>query len=333
MAVLKILDCTLRDGGYCNNWQFGIDNILKITKNLEEANIDLIECGFLNNKETKDINRTIYPNIEDASKILSNKASKYILMINCGEYNISDLPEYNNDLIKGIRYTFHKKNLEIAISECEEIISKGYQLYMQPMVSNEYSDEEFINLINKTNKIKPYAFYIVDSFGTMNDLELERLLSLVKKNLLSDIWLGFHSHNNLQLSFANSLYFIKKTLDRNLIIDSTVYGMGRGAGNLNTELFLEYANKNLNKEYKLTPILDIVDILKDFFEQNPWGFSIPYYISALNRVHPNYAHYLINRNLSNQEINKIISLINKHKRTYFDKKYIEELSNNYLKKS
>lgn len=124
---------------------------------------------------------------------------------------------------------------------------KGYKVFVQPMVSLNYTDEEFLSLIQLVNHIKPYAFYIVDSFGMMNKKNLIRLFYLVEHNLDESIWIGFHSHNNKQLAYSNAQCLIDTQTARNLIIDSSIFGMGRGAGNLNTELIVEYLNDNFHE--------------------------------------------------------------------------------------
>ena len=108
------------------------------------------------------------------------------------------------------------------------------------MVSLSYTDEEFLDLIRRVNELEPYAFYIVDSFGMMKRKDLTRLFYLVEHNLNENIKIGFHSHNNMQLAYSNAQSLVDLHSDRELIIDASVYGMGRGAGNLNTELFVQY---------------------------------------------------------------------------------------------
>ena len=100
-------------------------------------------------------------------------------------------------------------------------------------------------MIQRVNEIEPYAFYMVDSFGMMKGKDLTRLFYLVEHNLKEDIWIGFHSHNNMQLAYSNAQVLVGAHTKHNLVIDSSVYGMGRGAGNLNTELFVEYLNKKI----------------------------------------------------------------------------------------
>ena len=124
----------------------------------------------------------------------------------------------------------------------------------------------------------PYAFYIVDSFGMMKEKDLIRLFYTVEHNLSESICIGFHSHKNMQLAYSNCLSLTQVQSNRSIIIDASIYGMGRGAGNLNTELFTEYLNETHNATYKLKPLLTIVDeILDDFYKKIKENRSLYFY--------------------------------------------------------
>ncbi len=335
MKNINVLDCTLRDGGYCNNWEFGKENSQKIIENLIEAGVEFVECGFLSNKVTDNDAFTKFRTIKQAAKIIpeGRSGTHFVAMINYGEYDVVDLPQKTNDvLIDGIRVAFHKKDATNAMQLCKEIKNKGYFVYIQPMVSVSYSDEEFLQLIKSANDIRPFAFYIVDSFGAMKRKDMIRLFYMVEHNIDLEIAIGFHSHNNMQLSFSNAQTLVDIRTKHRIIIDSCIYGMGRGAGNLNTELFLEYLNDNLSSHYIIKPILTVIDdILDDFYHQNYWGFSLPNYLSANHNTHPNYAGYLNDRHtLTVEGMNDIFEMMDDEKRVYYDKNYIEELYFRYL---
>src|SRR5699024_5836630 len=122
-----------------------------------------------------------------------------------------------------------------------------------------YSDEELIRLIKRINQLNPYAFYLVDTLGTMYGKLLLRQIILADNNLAEGIKLGYHSHNNLQMSFANAQKLLEYKTDRTLILDCSANGMGRGAGNLCTELILNYYNREYDSRYRVLPILETVD--------------------------------------------------------------------------
>ncbi|WP_201013863.1 aldolase catalytic domain-containing protein [Candidatus Methanomethylophilus sp. 1R26] len=243
MKDISILDCTLRDGGYCNKWNFGKEGIEQIIESLNDAGIEIVECGFISDKVQYDPDKSKYPTMEAACHTLpeNRKKTTYVAMINYGEYDVSDIPEHaEGKTLDGLRIAFHKKNLLPALEMCRAIKAKGYKVFVQAMVSKSYSDEEFLELIEKINKLEPFAFYIVDSFGNMRGDELIRFYSLAENNLNQSIRIGFHSHNNMQLAFSNAIALADMPSSHDIIIDSTIYGMGRGAGNLNTEIFAEY---------------------------------------------------------------------------------------------
>ena len=329
-----ILDCTLRDGGYCNNWNFGKENIKKIISGISDANIDIIECGFLTNKQNYDENNSKFTEISQLNKFIGKNKKMYVLMSNYGEYNFDLLP-HNQGVIDGIRLAFHKKDMFAALSDSKCIIEKGYKLFLQAMVTMNYSDEELLNLINLVNLIKPYAFYVVDSFGAMRKDNLIRFIYLLENNLDEKINIGYHAHNNLQMAYSNVETLLEMNLKHNLIIDSSIFGMGRGAGNLNTELIIDYFNNTGNKKYKLLPVLKIVDeVLNGFYERNYWGYSLANYISAIHNTHPNYASYLNKKKTLNlEDINNIIETIDNSKINNYDEQYIEKLYVNYLNKN
>ncbi len=334
MNNIQVLDCTLRDGGYCNEWKFGYDNTQKIIKCLVDANVEIIECGFLTNKVTYDKNITRFTTVEQISAVLpKEKGNKlFVAMVNYGEYNVEDLPECDGSSIGGLRVAFHKKELVNALKFCKEIAEKGYKVFIQPMVSLGYSDEEFLSLIYESNKINPYAFYIVDSFGMMKQKDLIRLFYLVEHNLNEDIWIGFHSHNNMQLAYSNAQSLVEAVTNRNLILDSSISGMGRGAGNLNTELFVEFLNEKIKKDYHLSPLLSVIDqILNTFYKENYWGYSLPNYLSAHHNAHPNYASYLDSKNtLTVEAMHDIFMMLDTDKKYEFDKGYIEIIYTEYM---
>jgi Isopropylmalate/homocitrate/citramalate synthases len=334
MNNIHILDCTLRDGGYCNEWRFGFDNAKKITHGLQEAGIEIIECGFISNCILYDPDVSKYTTMEQIAKIIPERKDGkiFVAMMNYGEYNIDDLPNYDGSSIDGIRVAFHKKDLNEALTLCEQIKEKGYLVFIQAMVSIAYSDEQFLSMIRRVNKFKPYAFYIVDSFGMMKEKDLIRLFYVVEHNLNDKIWIGFHSHNNMQLAYSNAQKLTTVHTSRNLIIDSSIYGMGRGAGNLNTELFLQYLNENAGKSYQLKPILILIDdILNYFHQQNYWGYSLPNYISSAHNAHPNYAGYLDDKKtLTIEGMNEIFDMMDDDKKVSYNKEYIEELYLQYM---
>lgn len=334
MNNIKVLDCTLRDGGYCNQWQFEESNIKRIIKSLTDSSIDIVECGFLTNTMQYDANISKFTTIDELNNMLPDLASStlYVVMSNFGEYDFNMLPKCSGKGICGVRLAFHKKDAKAALKQGKIIISKGYKLFLQPMVSLCYSDKEFLDLVDAANELNPYAFYIVDSFGEMKRKDLTRLFYMIEHNLNDNIFIGFHSHNNMQLAYSNAQKLVEMQTSRNLIIDSSVFGMGRGAGNLNTELFTEYLNECRHSSYDIKPLLFVIDeVLNRFYQQKSWGYSLPNYLSALHSAHPNYAFYLDDKKtLTVEGMNEIFLRMDEDKKYEFDKAYIEKMYLQYM---
>lgn len=336
MNNIQILDCTLRDGGYCNEWAFGLENTKRIISGLVDSNVEIIECGFLSNKDKYDSEVTKFNSVEEIAEVIpKNRQGKYfVAMMNYGEFDVEDLPECDNASINGIRVAFHKKDMEQALGACESVKNKGYLVFVQAMVSLNYSDEEFLDLIRRTNKLSPKAFYIVDSFGTMKSKDLIRLFYVVEHNLNENISIGFHSHNNMQLAYSNAQSLVSLPTNRNLIIDSSIFGMGRGAGNLNTELFLEFLNENVGAHYNVKPLLVIIDeILSYFYSKKFWGYSLPNYISATHGAHPNYALFFDDKKtLTYEAMNELFEMMEPERAIVYDREYAERLYLAYMER-
>jgi 4-hydroxy 2-oxovalerate aldolase len=333
MSRIRVLDCTLRDGGYINNWGFGEKNIKFILNALDNSRLDIIEVGFLSNRIDKDDNLSKFTSMQDVSELIekTSKDNLKVCMINFGEFSIDDIPQAKDVSVDGIRVAFHKKDLDEAIVYCQQLINKGYRVFLQPMVAANYTDEEYLYLIKQANRINPYAFYVVDSFGIMKQSDVIRYFFMADYNLKKDIYIGFHSHNNLQLSYSNAQALIATNTTRELIIDSSIHGMGRGAGNLNTELFLEYLNSLKLGDYDINPLLDAIDyVIKPIYLKKPWGYSLPHYLSAINNCHPNYATYLDDlATLTVKDMSIILSKLDPIKKNNFDREYIKKMYRNY----
>lgn len=333
---IKILDCTLRDGGYINDWRFSKECIKQTISKLETANIDIIEVGFLDeSKPSYNDDYTVFKNVEKADFHIKNaninSSTNCVLMIMHGKYNVYNLLPSCESRITGIRYCFKKEYIDKALENCKIIIEKGYKLYLQPAALSDYDDTELIYLIQQSNKLYMEAFYIVDTFGVMRQSDVLRFFFMVDNNLRKDVPIGFHSHNNLQLSFSNSLALINVIGKRSLFIDSSVLGMGRGAGNLCTELITQYINENIEGKYNLIPIIELMDeYILPIQSQHAWGYAAPYYIAAINDCHPNYAIYLMNfQTICIQDINNIIKSIPEEAKHVYDSKLVNQLYLNY----
>lgn len=334
MNNIRILDCTLRDGGYINNWEFKDSHIIKILNALSLAKIDIIECGYLSNKTIKTHDCTLFQNLQLLGKFSKNIPldSKKVAMINLGDFDTSSLPKRDKSIIDGIRLAFHKEQLQNALTQAQILKNLDYEVFFQPMITKRYSDLEFLHMIEEVNELGIYAFYLVDSFGSMSLKEFMRYFILADSNLNKNIALGYHSHNNMQLAFSNAIFLCSQNLKREIIIDSSIYGIGRGAGNLNTELIADFCNKELEAHYDIMPLLEIIDtLLQSLMSKHSWGFSPSQYLSASLNLHPNYASYLTRKNANNvTTLKRILEKIPESKKSSFDENLIQKLYADFL---
>lgn len=335
MYNFRVLDCTLRDGGCVNDFNFGDDYIYQIKNGLEQSGVDIIELGYIDDKAGSESGRTQYINEKVIEKYIGEKKNNimYVAMMDYGKFDPNNFGSRTETGIDGIRIAFHKKNCYDAVQVAKIISSKGYRVFLQPMLILRYTDEELLKLIQHVNTELPdaEAFYIVDSFGEMRNHDLERLSYLIHHNLSRSISLGLHSHNNLQLSYSNAIHLIEKNFDRKIIIDASIMGMGKGAGNLTTELLFDHSNLYYGKNYLVTPLLNIIDnVLNQIYADFKWGYSVEYYLSASNSCTPSYAKYFFSKHLlSISEIGNLLSQIPPEKQISYDKKFAEELFFSY----
>ena len=338
MKHINLLDCTLRDGGYINNWEFGINSIRGIVNKLEQTGIEVIELGFLKG-DVYDENKSIFPSTESFKNIIKEKRNNVMYVGMADLSNPLPIERYekcDGSSIDGVRVIFKKEKINDAYEYCKKIKDLGYKLFVNFVSTNQYSDEEFKNGIEKFSKLNPTGISIVDTFGTIKRKTFIHLAEIANKYLPDNIMLCYHAHNNLQQAFGNAEALIDMNLSRDILIDACVFGMGRGAGNLSLELFADYLNEYCNKKYQIAPMLEIMDkYLDGFYKTKFWGYSLPLYLSASLGCHPNYAIYLAEKNTlpvkafdellrSISDVDKI--QFSKEKAEMYYKKYME----NYL---
>lgn len=330
---ITVLDCTLRDGGYINDWNFGYDRIKSIVKNLVRSGVDYVELGFLKHCQYN-VHKTLFNRISELSPfVISQTGTQFLAMITYGQYNATEIPEREEGMIDGVRIIFKPGQYKEALEFCKKLNGKGFKIFVNPMHTYAYSDKELLYIIDFVNDMKAHGISIVDTLGLMSVKQLLHIFRLLDYNLLPEVGICFHSHNNLQLSFSNAQVLIEEHADRELIIDVSVRGMGRGAGNLCSELLLQYLNANFEKNYNLVPILKIIDEQIDkIYARMPWGYNVPYYLAASMRCHPNYSSFLMDKaSLSVESISEILAMIPDDKRSNYDEKLIQELYLKYQK--
>lgn len=336
MGKINLLDCTLRDGGYINNWEFGFDAIKAIIKKLEETKIEMIEIGFLKG-DVYNPNQTLFPDVDSFENVLQIKDENvtYVGMLDMSApIPIERIKRNDNQSIDGIRVIFKKDKAEEAFRACKHIKEAGYKVFVNFVNTDAYSDKEFIEGLEKFSAIEPDGVTIVDTFGVIKRKHIKRLISIADNNLNEKIMLCYHAHNNLQQAFSNAEAIVEMNLKRDIVIDACVFGMGRGAGNLNLELFADYMNDNYGTNYKIEPMLEIMDeYLNVFYKTRFWGYSLPLYLSAMRGCHPNYAIYLAEKNtLSEKAFDELLRGISNEDRFVFNKDKAELYYKKYMEK-
>ena len=295
---IHILDCTLRDGGYVNQWRFGREGISGIVRSLERAGIDLIECGFLRD-EPWSPDRSVYRTPGDFARAIGEKTPghMYVALAEMANYYPPELlGRRDENGPDAIRYSFWMRLLDDAVDYAGRIVDRGYRLCVQPTRVEQYSDDQFANMIRRFNPMKPYALYIVDTFGLLRKKDLIRYARIADETLDADARLGYHAHNNMQQAFANAVAFAELDLRHDKMLDASIFGMGRGAGNLNTELLADYLNDSHGAGYDIPPLIQAYDRwLAPIRRESPWGYSIPYFMAASMALNPNYPWYYENQ--------------------------------------
>lgn len=328
MKRVQLLDCTLRDGGYLVDAQFGNTVIKGIIKGLADSGIDVVECGFLKD-EPHVKGSTIFNHASQIRSFLpeERRQTSFVCLADYSRYTISNLEPFDGTSIDGVRACFFKNERYDVIDFCKSIVEKGYKLYVQPVDILGYTDTELLELIEMINPLEPYAFSIVDTFGSMYKEDLRRVFYLIDRNLNAASHIGFHSHNNLQMSFSLSQEFVDMTQGlRKVVIDATMAGMGRGAGNTNTELVMQYMNRKYNAGYDIDTVLDLIDNYIDGIRNMcSWGYSTPYFLAGSYSAHVNNISYLTAKaGISSRDINYILNRIGGDARKRYDYDLLEK---------
>ena len=335
---IELLDCTVRDGGYNNDWEFGHDTLVSIFERVVSAEIDFMELGFLDQRRPFDINHSIMPDTECMRKIygkLDRKNTKLVGMIDFGTCDLSHIQPCKDSFLDGIRVIFKKHLREPAMAFCKQLKDMGYIVFSQLVSITSYTDEELMDLIRLVNEVKPYAVSMVDTYGLLHKNNLFHYYELLDKYVDPHVAVGYHSHNNFQLAYANSIELINyhKDKERTLLCDGSLFGMGKGAGNAPIELLSMYMNDNYGKHYHLSQLLEAIDAnILPLYNKYHWGYAMKPFIAASNDCHPNYVSYLLDKHtLSVKSINEILKGLQGDKKLLFDKDYIEQLYLDYQK--
>ncbi len=285
---IKVLDCSIRDGGLINKWQFSDEFVRDTVKNVSESGVDYMEIGYKASKDKfdpKEFGKWRFCDDEDVKRLIDGLElnTKLACMVDIGRVEEKDILPKSESPFDMIRVACYAKDTDKAIDLCNLIMSKGYQTTVNIMAISTNLEREIDEALNDLSKTDIPIVYVVDSYGAMYS---EDVTFLVKKylNAMPGKTVGIHTHNNRQLAFGNTIQAI---VDGANMLDGSVYGIGRGPGNCCLELLLSFLQ---NPKYNLRPLLKLIqEHYLPLREKIEWGYIIPYMITGMLNEHPRVA--------------------------------------------
>jgi 4-hydroxy 2-oxovalerate aldolase len=287
-SQIKVLDCTIRDGGLMNQWQFSDDVVRKVFLALSEAGVDYMEIGYKSSEKyfsRIEHGAWKFCTEEDIKKIVGEVDTnmKMSAMADIGRIDSEDIPPKKDSILNMIRVACYAKEIDKGIALAHECLDKGYEATINLMAVSKVLEKDLDEALEDLSKSHVSIIYLVDSFGALYS---EQIHFLAKKYFaaLPGKELGVHTHNNQQLAFANTIEGIIAGMNR---LDASLYGMGRGAGNCPLELLLSFLK---NPKFDIRPLIDVIqEIFIPMKAEIEWGYHIPYLITGVLNEHPRSA--------------------------------------------
>jgi 4-hydroxy 2-oxovalerate aldolase len=289
---LKVLDCTIRDGGLINNYQFSDELGKAVYRAACDSGVDIIELGkklAVSDEYTREkYGKWNFCDDDDLKMVVDSYESEYrpliAVMFDVGRVDIHSLKPADQSPIDMIRTACYVPDAEKGIDLAKRCKDLGYQTTINIMAPSAAIRTELIEALNEVSKADEVDYlFLVDSYGAFYSEQVTDYLKLYKKHCPNK-QLGFHAHNNQQLAFANTLQAI---IDGVNLLDATINGLGRGAGNCNLELLLNFLR---NPKFNVAPIYKTI---QEYFvplrEEIEWGFNDIYGISGHLNQHPRAA--------------------------------------------
>jgi len=290
---IRVLDCTLRDGGICNNWEFSVETVRNVYKALTQAGVDYMEFGYRACKKMFPPNESgpwRYCD-EDVVREATEGVESHLktgFMVDVGRVNLDDIHPAEESVFDFIRVATYIKDIDKAIFLANHMSDKGYDTTINIMAISQAMDmrlDEGLQQIQEETRC--FAVYAVDSFGAVYCEDVDYLMERFH-SYLKDKKLGFHAHNHQQLAFANTIQAIIRGAD---MVDGTIYGIGRAAGNCPLELLLSFLK---NPKFNIGPVLDAIsNHFLPLRENVEWGYLIPYMLTGTLNQHPRPAIALL----------------------------------------
>lgn len=285
---IKVLDCTVRDGGLINKWQFSDEFVRKVFLALSKAGVDYMEVGYKSSDKyfSRDENgKWKFCDDEDIRRIVGETETEMKLsaMADIGRIDHEDIVPKSQSIMDMLRVACYAKETDKAISLAHHCLDMGYETTINLMAVSKVLERDLDEALNDLSKSDVPIVYLVDSFGFLYS---EQIHTLARKYLeaLPGKQIGIHTHNNQQLAFANTIEAVIAGINR---LDATIYGMGRGAGNCPLELLMAFLK---NPKFDIRPIIEVIqEIFIPLKAQIEWGYHIPYMITGTLNEHPRSA--------------------------------------------
>lgn len=296
---IQVLDATVRDGGLVNSFFFTDEFIKKLYQTNVKAGVDYMEFGYKASKEIFDMEKFGKWKFCDEESIRSivgdnNTDMKISVMADVGRTDLEhDILDKQDSVIDLVRVATYVNTIPAAIDMAEYCKAKGYETSINIMAISTSSDKDIKQALELIGKSGADMIYIVDSYGSMYPEQIRELSDMyLEVGTKYNKKIGMHAHNNQQMAFANTIEALTFGVS---MLDATMSGMGRGAGNCAMEALLGFLK---NPKYKLDPVLRFVqsEMLKLKQEGNVWGYDIPYLLTGILNVHPRSAIEYIKEN-------------------------------------
>ena len=283
----KILDCTVRDGGLVNNWDFSVEFVRDLYYSLSEAGVEYMEIGYKNSpKLLKGGAAGPWRFLDEAflREVIPNKTqTKLSALVDIGRVDENDILPREESLLDLIRVACYMKDVDKGIELAEKFHALGYETTINIMALSHALENELTEALAAIRESNVDVVYIVDSYGSMNPQDIAYMTEKFRRALPNKL-LGVHTHNNMQLAYANTLTAAAGGVT---FLDASVYGMGRAAGNCTTELLLGSLR---NTRYELRPVLAFLEKhMVAMREKWEWGYNVPYMLTGLLNEHPRSA--------------------------------------------
>ncbi|WP_195572025.1 aldolase catalytic domain-containing protein [Paenibacillus sp. 1001270B_150601_E10] len=288
----KIIDCTIRDGGLVNQWDFSIEFVQDLYASLNEAGVDYMEVGYKNSPKllggADEAGPWRFLNDDFLRKVIPQKGTtKLSALVDIGRVDEADILPRSESMLDLIRVACYIKDVDKAIELIQMFHDRGYETTLNIMALSNVLETDLNEAFEMIKESSVDIVYIVDSYGSLDHNDIQYLVNKFK-DALPNKRLGVHTHNNMQLAFSNTLIAAELGVE---VLDASVYGMGRGAGNCPTESLLTHLK---NSKFSLRPVLGfLTKHMIPMREQWEWGYLIPYLITGTLDEHPRSAMALL----------------------------------------